>query len=171
MPYGRGANSLKTALGISLGQAERLYYDFWEKYAATKNHIQNLSELEFVKSPLLGRRIRFSQFKDYTRFNWQVQGGCVDLLLVALEHILDSKKVELRGHFHDGLYLACLCEGPHPGCEEAEKFKQELERLYPMTWSGSKEKVFKFPLGGVEHLIGVEPIAYGFEDRRSIQLS
>lgn len=77
-----------------------------------------------------------------------IQGSCVDLLLVALEHILASKKVELRAHIHDSLYLACLCPGPHPGSKQAEAVVEELEGLYPFFWPGTKERVFKF--GGVE---------------------
>jgi hypothetical protein len=53
----------------------------------------------------------------------------VDLLLACLEHVLTKlkDKVELRGHFHDSLYLACLCSGPHPGCQQSKAVVRELE--------------------------------------------
>lgn len=73
----------------------------------------------------------FSEHKQHTRLNWVVQGSCVDILLVCLDHVLTKMKdrVELRGHFHDSLYLACLCKGPHP-CKQAKEIVAELEGLF-----------------------------------------
>lgn len=79
---------------------------------------------------ILRRTIRFSQHKQHSKYNWLIQGSCVDLLLVALEHVLDSKKVELRAHIHDSLYLACLCSGPHPGCSQAKEVVEEIVEAF-----------------------------------------
>lgn len=63
---------------------------------------------------------------------------------VALEYVLDSKKVELRAHIHDSLYLSCLCSGPYPNCKQAQEVVQELESLHSLFWPNSKVRVFKF---------------------------
>lgn len=84
-----------------------------------------------------------------------IQGACADVLMVMLDHILDSSKMELRGHFHDSVYLACLCPGPHPGCKQSEEIKSELEGLLAkFTWPNTSIPVFKF--GDIEWTVGEE---------------
>lgn len=118
---------------------------YMQKHARTFGFIKELDYVEEVKTPILSRRIRFStETRDTKKFNWLIQSSCVDLLLVALEHVLTSNKVELRAHIHDSLYLACLCEGPHPNCKQAQEVVQELENLYSFFWPNSKVRVFKF---------------------------
>lgn len=96
LPYGRGAKNMKSELGVSYTKSEQIYHSFWDKYLKIKDCWDELKDKDSIQSPILGRTIRFSKFKEYTKFNWLVQGGCVDLLLVALDHILNSEIVELR---------------------------------------------------------------------------
>jgi len=142
--YGMGLDTLKQTLDVSTSRAERIRDDYRAKYPHTFDFSELLKYEEARKTPLIGRLIRFSQHKSHSKFNWLVQGSCVDLLLLALEHVLDSKKVELRAHIHDSLYLACLCNNSHPNCKQAQEVVQELEALYPFFWPNSAERVFKF---------------------------
>jgi len=144
LPYGRGVKDLSKKLNIPLTQAEIISNNFREKYPILQEYIKELKLLDKVKSPLLGRTVRFSRYKEYTKFNWLIQGGCVDLLLVALDYVLDHEEVELRGHYHDSLVLACLCSEFHPGCSTATRIRQELEKLYDFYWPNTNIRILKF---------------------------
>ena len=142
--YGMKVNSLSKTLGIPYSEAERLYDTYRIKYERTFFFATSLRVQDEFYTPVLGRQIKMSTYKEHTKFNWVVQGSCSDLLLKALNYVLESKEVELRSHFHDSLYLACLCKGPHPGCEQSKKVVEEIENLYWFKWPGTKERVFKF---------------------------
>jgi len=141
--YGAGVHFLREQLNIPYQQAEDILENYKIKYEQTFNFIENLSDCDGVTSSIFGRSIKFSPYKEHTKFNWMVQGNSTDLLLRALEWVLESKKVELRAHFHDSLYLKCLCPGPHP-CQRVKGVVEGLEGIYHFFWPNSKDKVFRF---------------------------
>lgn len=149
--YGLSISGIVRDLGFTKTQAEEVFRNYQEKYRDTFNFAQSLASKDYILTPILGRKVYFSQYNTRVgaKMSYTIQGSCVDLLLLVLNWILASKKVELRGHFHDSVYLACLCEEEHPNCKQGEEFKKELEEgLAFFTWKGTKIPVFKF--GDVE---------------------
>lgn len=67
--YGMGQDKLKKNLGVSASRAEAILDSFKSKYPRTFEFIEQLSYKDEMNTPLLGRKIRFSKFKDYSKFN------------------------------------------------------------------------------------------------------
>lgn len=68
--YGMGHELLAKTLDISNSEAMRIKDTFKQKYARTFEFIKELDYVDEVKTPLLSRRIRFSEgMRDTTKFN------------------------------------------------------------------------------------------------------
>lgn len=68
--YGMGHELLADTLHVSTGEAIRIRDTFKQKYAATFDFIEHLDYLDEIKTPLLGRRVRFSEdMRDSKKFN------------------------------------------------------------------------------------------------------
>lgn len=61
--------TIQKELRVSAREAERILDNYRTKYPRTFEFIEQLSYEEERRTPLIGRTIKFSKFKDYTKFN------------------------------------------------------------------------------------------------------
>jgi len=176
--YGYGHEKLAITLEISNSEAIRIRDSFREKYAKTFEFIEELTYLDYIDTPLLSRRIRLSDnMWEHKKLNRLIQSSCADLLLIALEHVLTSKKEELRAHIHDSLYLACLCEGPHPNCKQEKaasvyKYIVRDTKSYPVyeEWIEKKVKRIWYQPDSSIQVDSVKASIQELEDKRVISV-
>jgi DNA polymerase family A len=92
--YMMGAETYADHAGIPLTKAQDELYAYRQLYAQTFAFGKDLANYEAWKTPVLGRMLYFNEDpqKNYKRLNLVVQGSCVDLLIVCLEHVLKSNK-------------------------------------------------------------------------------
>lgn len=64
-----GADTLSKDLQVSKGEAQRILDDYKTKYPQTIDFIKLLSYKEEVVTPILRRKIRFSKYKEHSKFN------------------------------------------------------------------------------------------------------
>jgi len=127
----------------------------WRRNYNRKNVIHNSSwfnENEDLGDIIKSHRALQVQVSILERENKSIKAKLVelynnvsDLLLKCLDYVLGSKEVRLLAHFHDSLYLDCLCSN-HNGekCLKIEKARQEMEARLDFFWPGTEERVFKF---------------------------
>jgi DNA polymerase I-like protein with 3'-5' exonuclease and polymerase domains len=88
--YGLKPSGIVTRMKLSESRAYQVYNEYQQKYAATFNFVESLKYMKSIKTPILGREIKFSEFKRTSRMSLTIQGSCVDLLLLALAYIFDN---------------------------------------------------------------------------------
>lgn len=111
--YGAGTAKIARTLGISQAAAQKVVDAIDKTSPRTKRYTQKL--IEYIKvAPYgynwLGRRLHYTS-KDYayTYPNGRIQGGCADILRVALQNchkILAGKRTKLLLPIHDELVFS-----------------------------------------------------------------
>lgn len=69
MGYGMGLEALRKNLGTSSTRAMEIREEYRNKYPRTFEFADNLQYEEERETPLLKRRIRFSEYKEHSKFN------------------------------------------------------------------------------------------------------
>jgi DNA polymerase I-like protein with 3'-5' exonuclease and polymerase domains len=129
--YGMGPMKLAAALGISLAEAKGLMTLYFGKLPKVKRFIDQVIRAGEGRGFIFnwyGRRSNIAMRKwAYILPNHLIQGGCADVIKVAMNRIDDAGfKSPMLLQVHDELLIEC----PFGAEREVEKIRQIMEKAY-----------------------------------------
>lgn len=114
--YGAGAAKLAAQLGVTLEQAQQLKQLYFAKLPRIKDLTRSLCSIAERDSFIInwfGRRLYTEQDKSYTAPNYFIQGGCADLMKIAMCNVnkyLQNKRSKMIACIHDELVFYVALE-------------------------------------------------------------
>lgn len=145
--YGEGVELLAKNIESDVDTARKFKSLYWKNHPELKKLNRELmNSLNYV-TPFLNREITQTKGdRRYINLNWVIQGPCAELLWVALEYLATlGDEVRIIPHYHDEIVIQCLICSEHgqKPCQPILTIKTEIEKLYPLYWPNTKERVFR----------------------------
>ena len=158
--YGGGIQKLATALGIPFEDAKRLRQKYFHTLRMVQQWIYRTSNAARIKGfadNWFGRRNKIDKGFDYKAPNYVIQGGCADVVKIAMNRIhADIKKEGLKTKMLLQVHDELIFQLHKDELDYAKRIVEIMEAVYPAkllpltagpgySWSSWGEKIDGWP--------------------------